>query len=421
VLRLPLSREEGQVMIAINAERLWSTLNEMARIGATPAGGVTRLTLSDEDRQARDLLRQWAQEAGFPCEVDSMGNMFIRRAGKNPQLAPVLTGSHVDSQPLGGRYDGIYGVLAGLEALRTLNERGIETERDIVLVNWTNEEGARFAPAMLASGVWAGQFSEAFALTREDRDGISVGAALEAIGYRGERPTAAFPVHACYEVHIEQGPILEEEGVDIGLVHAAMGQRWFNVALEGFSAHAGTTPMGSRRDALTAFAELALAVEQIGIAHHPDGRATIGMVQVIPGSRNVVPGRVECSVEFRHPQSSALEAMEQALHRAAAELAGRGVPAEVERIFDYAPIAFDAQCLARSERAVQTLGYSARRMVSGAGHDTCYISKVAPASMIFIPCEKGISHNEAENILPTWAEKGANVLLHSVLLAAGEK
>ncbi|HHT7417599.1 TPA: Zn-dependent hydrolase [Raoultella ornithinolytica] len=408
-------------MIAINAERLWSTLNEMARIGATPAGGVTRLTLSDEDRQARDLLRQWAQEAGFPCAVDSMGNMFIRRAGKNPQLAPVLTGSHVDSQPLGGRYDGIYGVLAGLEALRTLNERGIETERDIVLVNWTNEEGARFAPAMLASGVWAGQFSEAFALARKDRDGISVGAALEAIGYRGERPTAAFPVHACYEVHIEQGPILEEEDVDIGLIHAAMGQRWFNVTLEGFSAHAGTTPMGSRRDALTAFAELALAVEQIGIAHNPDGRATIGMAQVIPGSRNVVPGRVECSVEFRHPQSSALEAMEQALRHAADTLARRGVQAQIERIFDYAPIAFNAQCLARSEQAVQMLGYSARRMVSGAGHDTCYISKVAPASMIFIPCEKGISHNEAENILPTWAEKGANVLLHSVLLAAREK
>ena len=408
-------------MIAINAERLWSTLNEMARIGATPAGGVTRLTLSDEDRQARDLLRQWAQEAGFPCAVDSMGNMFIRRAGKNPQLAPVLTGSHVDSQPLGGRYDGIYGVLAGLEALRTLNERGIETERDIVLVNWTNEEGARFAPAMLASGVWAGQFSEAFALARKDRDGISVGAALEAIGYLGERPTAAFPVHACYEVHIEQGPILEEEDVDIGLVHAAMGQRWFNVTLEGFSAHAGTTPMSSRRDALTAFAELALAVEQIGIAHNPDGRATIGMAQVIPGSRNVVPGRVECSVEFRHPQSSALEAMEQALRHAADTLARRGVQAQIERIFDYAPIAFNAQCLARSEQAVQMLGYSARRMVSGAGHDTCYISKVAPASMIFIPCEKGISHNEAENILPTWAEKGANVLLHSVLLAAREK
>ena len=383
-------------MITVNGERLWSTLNAMALIGATPAGGVTRLTLSDEDRQARDLLCQWAQEAGFPCEVDSMGNMFIRRTGKNSQLAPVLTGSHVDSQPLGGRYDGIYGVLAGLEALRTLNDLGVETERDIVLVNWTNEEGARFAPAMLASGVWAGQFSEAYALAREDRDGISVGEALEAIGYRGESPTDAFPLHACYEVHIEQGPILEEEGVDIGLVHAAMGQRWFNVTLEGFSAHAGTTPMGSRRDALTAFAELALAVEQIGIAHNPDGRATIGMAQVIPGSRNVVPGRVMCSVEFRHPQTAALEAMEQSLHGA-------------------------ADALARSQRAAEALGYSARTMVSGAGHDTCYISKVAPASMIFIPCEKGISHNEAENILPAWAEKGANVLLNSLRLAADEQ
>ncbi|WP_434644075.1 Zn-dependent hydrolase [Klebsiella sp. I138] len=408
-------------MTAINAERLWSTLNEMATIGATPAGGVTRLALSEEDRQARNRLLAWALEAGFHCNVDSMGNMFIRRAGKNPQLAPVLTGSHVDSQPLGGRYDGIYGVLAGLEALRTLNDSGIETERDIVLVNWTNEEGARFAPAMLASGVWAGQFSEAFALAREDRDGISVGTALEAIGYRGERPAAAFPVHACYEVHIEQGPILEDEGVDIGLVHAAMGQRWFNITLTGFSAHAGTTPMGSRRDALTAFAELALAIEQTGIDHQPDGRATIGMVQVTPGSRNVVPGRVECSVEFRHPQSDALEKMEQALHHAAEKLAGRGVQAQIERIFNYAPIAFNAQCLARSEQAVQTLGYSARRMVSGAGHDTCYISHVAPASMIFIPCEKGVSHNEAENIQPAWAEKGANVLLHSLLLAAAEK
>lgn len=346
--------------------------------------------------------------------------MFIRRCGKHSHLPPVLTGSHVDSQPLGGRYDGIYGVLAGLEALRTLNDRGIATERDIVLVNWTNEEGARFAPAMLASGVWAGQFSESFALAREDRDGISVGEALEAIGYRGERPAAACPLHACYEVHIEQGPILEEEGVDIGLVHAAMGQRWFNVTLEGFSAHAGTTPMGSRRDALTAFAELALAVEQIGIAHNPDGRATIGMAQVIPGSRNVVPGGVACSVEFRHPQSPALEAMERALHRAAEALAARGVAANVERIFDYAPIAFDRECLARSQRAADELGYSARTMVSGAGHDTCYISKVAPASMIFIPCEKGISHNEAENILPAWAEKGANVLLNSLRLAADE-
>ncbi len=407
-------------MIRVNADRLWSTLEMMAQIGGTPAGGVTRLALSDEDRIARNLLRDWALEAGFTCEVDSMGNMFIRRAGKNPALPPVMTGSHVDSQPLGGNYDGIYGVLAGLELLRTLNDRQVETERDIVLVNWTNEEGARFAPAMLASGVWAGQLSEEFAYARMDSKKVTVREALEAIGYRGERPARAFPIHACYELHIEQGPILEDEAIDIGLVRAAMGQRWFTITLDGFAAHAGTTPMHSRRDALTAFALLALKVEAIGYQHAPDGRATIGMANVTPNSRNVVPSRVVCSVEFRHPQSEALEAMETALHQAAADLSARGVSANVERIFDYAPIAFNEACLARTEDAVAALGYSSKSMVSGAGHDTCYVSKIAPASMIFIPCVKGISHNEAEKILPEWSEKGANVLLHSVLSAAQE-
>lgn len=407
-------------MIRVNADRLWSTLERMAQIGGTPAGGVTRLALSDEDRIARNLLRDWALEAGFSCETDSMGNMFIRRAGKNPALPPVMTGSHVDSQPLGGNYDGIYGVLAGLELLRTLNDHQVETERDIVLVNWTNEEGARFAPAMLASGVWAGQLTEEFAYARMDSKKVMVRDALEAIGYRGDRPARAFPIHACYELHIEQGPILEDEAVDIGLVRAAMGQRWFTLTLEGFAAHAGTTPMHSRRDAVTAFAELALKVEDIGYQHAPDGRATIGMANVTPNSRNVVPSRVECSVEFRHPESEALVAMEAALRQAAESLSARGVSANVERIFDYAPISFDANCLARSEKAVAELGYTAKPMVSGAGHDTCYISKTAPASMIFIPCVKGISHNEAEKILPEWSEKGANVLLHSVLSAAQE-
>lgn len=408
-------------MIRIDAPRLWSTLDMMAQIGGTPAGGVTRLALSEEDRIARNLLRDWALEAGFTCDVDSMGNMFIRRAGKNRALPPVMTGSHVDSQPLGGNYDGIYGVLAGLEVLRTLNDNGVETERDIVLVNWTNEEGARFAPAMLASGVWSGQFSEEYALARTDNAGVTVGEALEEIGYRGTLPARAFPVHACYELHIEQGPILEDEAIDIGLVRAAMGQRWFTLTLDGFAAHAGTTPMHSRRDALTAFAELALMVEEIGYQHQPDGRATIGMAHITPNSRNVVPSRVVCSVEFRHPQSEVLEAMEVALREAAQGLSTRGVTANVERIFDYAPIAFDNVCLARSEKAVNVLGYSSKPMVSGAGHDTCYISKIAPANMIFIPCEKGISHNEAESILPEWSEKGANVLLHSVLSAALEK
>jgi len=407
--------------LTINAERLWSSLEEMAQIGRTPAGGVTRLTLSEEDRLARDRLRNWATEAGFHCRVDTLGNMFIRRPGRHPHLAPVLTGSHVDSQPLGGRYDGIYGVLAGLEVLRTLNDRAIETERDIVLVNWTNEEGARFAPAMLASGVWSGHFSEEFALSRLDNDGIRLQDALQAIGYQGEQPTQAFPLHACYEVHIEQGPILEAEGIDIGIVHAAMGQRWYTITLTGFAAHAGTTPMTNRQDALTAFAQLALAVEQIGLDHVPDGRATMGMVQNIPNSRNVVSGKVVCSVEFRHPQTPILDSMEQALHQAVDALSQRQVAVELERIFDYAPIAFDPDCIKRSEQAAQALGYAFKPMVSGAGHDTCYLNTCAPASMIFIPCEKGISHNEAENILPAWSEKGANVLLNTLVLAACEQ
>jgi N-carbamoyl-L-amino-acid hydrolase len=407
--------------ITVNAARLWSTLEEMAQIGATPAGGVTRLALSDEDRMARDRLRDWALQDGFHCEVDTLGNMFIRRPGKNPQLSPVLTGSHVDSQPLGGRYDGIYGVLAGLEALRTLNDRQIETERDILLVNWTNEEGARFAPAMLASGVWTGHFTDTFALSRTDSADISVGEALQKIGYQGSRPTLAFPLHACYEVHIEQGPILEEEGIDIGVVHAAMGQRWYTVTLNGFAAHAGTTPMSSRRDAINGFAQLALAVEEIGLRHVPDGRATIGMVQNIPNSRNVVSGQVVCSVEFRHPEKEALASMEQALYEAIDALSARQLETQVERIFDYAPIAFDSGCIARVRQAADRLGYPWRPMVSGAGHDTCYLNAIAPASMIFIPCEKGISHNEAENILPAWSEKGANVLLNTLLTAAQEK
>lgn len=406
--------------LTVNAERLWSTLEEMAQIGRTMAGGVTRLTLSEEDRQARDKLRAWAERDGFRCDIDRLGNMFIRRPGRYRHLSPVLTGSHIDSQPAGGRYDGIYGVLAGLEVLRTLNDQQIETARDIVLVNWTNEEGARFAPAMLASGVWTGQFSETFALSREDHEGIRLGDALTAIGYQGDIPATAFPIHACYEVHIEQGPILEAEGIDIGIVHAAMGQRWYTLTINGFAAHAGTTPMANRQDALTGFAQLALAIEQTGIEHAPDGRATIGRVQVLPNSGNVVPGKVVCSVEFRHPQTAALDSMERALYQAVEDLAERQLAVEVKPIFDYAPIAFNQECIARSQQAAEMLGYAWRPMVSGAGHDTCYLNTIAPASMIFIPCEKGISHNEAENILPGWSEKGANVLLNSLVLAASE-
>lgn len=408
------------VPLQVNAARLWQTLETFAAFGATPGGGVTRLALSAEDKKGRDALRGWALDAGFSCESDELGNMFIRRAGRNPELPPVLTGSHADSQPLGGNYDGIYGVLAGLEVLRTLNDHGIETERDLLLVNWTNEEGARFAPAMLASGVWAGVFSKTYALARTDADGVSVQQALTAIGWQGERPAQPQPLHACYELHIEQGPILEEENIDIGVVHAAMGQRWFEVTIRGFAAHAGTTPMSSRRDALCGFAELALAVERIGQDFTPDGRATIGLAQLTPNSRNVVPGEVFCSVEFRHPEAAQLAQMEARLQQAVAQLAARKLDVALERIFDYAPMHFDEGCLKRIRNATARLGYSQRPMVSGAGHDACYLNRIAPTAMIFIPCEKGISHNEAENILPQWAVNGADVLLNTLLLAAQE-
>lgn len=406
--------------VCINSDRLWQSLMTFATYGTTPGGGVSRLALSPEDKSGRDTLRDWAIKDGFSCEVDELGNMFIRRPGKNSSLLPVMTGSHADSQPLGGNYDGIYGVLAGLEVLRTLNDLNIETERDLILVNWTNEEGARFAPAMLASGVWSGVFDTAFALSRADSQNVSFADALAAIGYQGTLPAKAFPLHACYELHIEQGPLLEAEQIDIGVVHAAMGQRWFDITLTGFSAHAGTTPMSLRQDALCGFAELALAVENIGQHSTEDGRATIGMVNVTPNSRNVVPGSVTCSVEFRHPDIAMLEEMEQALINALARLNARGLTFMAEKIFDYAPINFDALCLYRISCATQELGYSQRKMVSGAGHDACYINRVAPTAMIFIPCVKGISHNEAEKIYPAWSDKGANVLLHTMLSAANE-
>lgn len=290
----------------VNGERLWQSLRDMAQFGAIPKDGVTRLALSEEDRQARDQLRAWALEAGCSVRVDRMGNMFLRREGTRPELAPVVTGSHVDSQPNGGRFDGIYGVLAGLEVIRTLNDGQIATEHALEVVNWTNEEGARFAPAMIASGVFAGVFDEEYGLSRRDAQGISIGEALKQIGYDGEDPVGGRPIHAAFELHIEQGPILEAENIEIGVVTSAQGQRWYELEILGFSAHAGTTPMERRRDALLGFAAMVTAVNQIGLDFMPDARATVGMAQITPNSRNVVPGKVFFSVEFRHPQEAVL-------------------------------------------------------------------------------------------------------------------
>lgn len=399
----------------VNGERLWQSLLDMAQFGAIPKDGVTRLALSEEDRQARDQLRDWAKEAGCSVRVDRMGNMFLRREGTRPELAPVITGSHVDSQPNGGRFDGIYGVLAGLEVIRTLNDRQIATERALEVVNWTNEEGARFAPAMISSGVFAGVFDLAYGLSRSDAQGISLGEALQQIGYAGEHPVGGMPIHAAFELHIEQGPILEAENIEIGVVTTAQGQRWYELEITGFSAHAGTTPMDRRRDALLGFATLVMAVNTIGKNFMPDARATVGMAQITPNSRNVVPGKVFFSVEFRHPQEAVLEQMEQQLLAAVAEVGTQGLSASAERIFQYQPIRFDQGCIDSVRQAALALGYSHRDMVSGAGHDACYLSRVAPTAMIFIPCVEGISHNELENISPAWATAGANVLLNALL------
>lgn len=404
----------------INGARLWETLNTFASFGQTDGGGVSRLTLSNEDQQGREQLRNWSEQAGFLCQSDDAGNMFILRRGRDSSLPPVLTGSHADSQPLGGNYDGIYGVLAGLEILRTLNDLQIETERDILLVNWTNEEGARFSPAMLGSGVWCGIYNTDYARSRTDSHGVTFGEALDRSGWRGHLPAKSRPLHACYELHIEQGPVLEAEQADIGVVHAAMGQRWFSVTINGFPAHAGTTPMDLRQDAVAGFAELVLAVEQTGHSFSPDGRATVGRAKIVPDSPNVVAGQVICSVELRHPEFETLNLMEAKLHQAVRDLSKRRLAAEIEKLSDYSPVHFDSDCIACVQQATEELGYSSRSMVSGAGHDACFVSRVAPTAMIFIPCVKGISHNEAEAITPGWATKGANVLLHTVLRSANQ-
>jgi N-carbamoyl-L-amino-acid hydrolase len=403
----------------VNSARLWDSLMEMARIGATTKGGVSRLALSEEDRQGRNLFVRWAREAGCSIRIDAMGNIFARRPGRDNSLAPVMTGSHGDSQPMGGKFDGIYGVLAGIEVLRTLNDLDIQTERPVEVVNWTNEEGSRFAPAMIASGVYTGVFDLEYGLSRTDAEGITLGQALQDIGYAGDQAMGGQPIHAAFELHIEQGPILEAEDITIGVVTGAQGQRWYEIELFGRSAHAGTTPMKHRLDALLGLSRVVEAVNELGLAQGEEGRATVGWVNVFPNSRNVVPGRVLFSVEFRHPDEAVLETLDGQLCNAVSEIAEAiGLQYSLKQIFQYAPIGFDPDCIAQVEQAAITLGYSHKPMISGAGHDACYLSKVAPTSMIFVPCVEGLSHNEAEHIHPHWAEAGANVLLLAMLAKA---
>ncbi len=402
--------------LRINGQRLWDSLMEMAKIGATPKGGVCRLALTDLDREGRDLFVRWAREAGCTISVDRMGNVFARRAGRDDTLPPVVTGSHADSQPTGGKFDGIYGVLGGLEVIRSLNDHGIETDRPVEVVIWTNEEGSRFAPAMVASGVFAGVFTLDYGLSRADVDGKTMGEELQRIGYAGEQPMGK-PIHAAFELHIEQGPILEAENKTIGVVTHAQGQRWYEVVFTGQESHAGPTPMPRRKDALLGAARVIDLVNRIGLAHAPFACATVGMIQNHPNSRNVIPGRVFFTIDIRHPDDAVLAEMDREVRDGIARIAAetRVEVSTLEQIFYYKPVAFDADCVASVRAGAERFGYSYRDMVSGAGHDACYLANVAPTSMVFVPCVDGISHNEVEDAKKEWIEAGCNVLLHAIL------
>ncbi|WP_460448406.1 Zn-dependent hydrolase [Alsobacter sp. SYSU BS001988] len=405
--------------VRIDGARLWDSLMEMAQIGATPKGGCKRLTLTDLDKQGRELFRRWCEEAGCAVSVDRMGNMFARRPGVDDTLPPVMLGSHLDTQPTGGKFDGVLGVLGALEVVRTLKDLNIRTKHPIEVANWTNEEGSRYAPAMVSSGVFAGVYTEEFAYSRVDSEGKTLGDELQRIGFQGDLPVGSRPIHAFFELHIEQGPILEDENLDIGVVTHGQGQRWYEITLTGFESHAGSTPMPVRKDALLGAARVVELVNRIGLANAPNAVATVGMLNPYPNSRNVIPGQVWMTVDFRCPDDSVLAGMDAALRAGVDEIcAGIGLEQETKQIFYYPPVAFEESCVAAVRGAAQKLGYTHRNIVSGAGHDACYIARVAPTAMIFTPCVDGISHNEIEDIKPEWATAGANVLLQAALSKA---
>jgi N-carbamoyl-L-amino-acid hydrolase len=400
--------------LAINAERLWGEIFETAAIGATQKGGICRLTLTDLDRQVRDWFKGRAERLGCRVTVDDMGAMFARREG-TADVPPIALGSHLDTQPTGGKFDGVLGVLAAIEALRTLIEAGYETYAPIEVVNWTNEEGSRFAPAMVASGVFARVFERDWAHARADRDGVTFGAALEAIGYRGSERCGEHPLSAFFELHIEQGPILEAEAKDIGVVTGVQAMRWYEATIAGQESHTGTTPMHLRKNALLGAARAIERVDAIARAHAP-GVGTVGLIENRPNSRNVIPGEVFFTVDLRHPEGRVLDAMESALHIALGETCGPlGLDVTMQRIWDQPEVRFDAQCVASVRAAAQASGYSTRDIVSGAGHDAAYIARVAPTAMIFVPCRGGLSHNEAEYTSKEQCANGAQVLLQAVL------
>jgi len=402
--------------VRINGQRLWDSLMEMAKIGGTPKGGCKRLTLTDLDKQGRELFRGWCEQAGCSVKVDEMGNMFARRAGVDDNLPPVVLGSHLDTQPTGGKFDGVLGVLGALEVVRSLNDLKIKTRHPIEVANWTNEEGSRYAPAMVSSGVFAGVYSKEFAYSRLDPEGKTLGDELKRIGFMGDEPIGGRPLHAYFELHIEQGPILEDEDCDVGIVTHGQGQRWYELKLTGFESHAGSTPMPVRKDALLGAARIVELVNAIGLSKAPLGVSTCGMINAYPNSRNVIPGEVFLACEFRHPIDATLSEMDAALHEGVKAICNKiGLTYELKQVFYYAPVAFNEECVTAVRRAADHFGYKHRDIVSGAGHDACYLARVTPTSMIFTPCVDGVSHNESEDIKLEWSTAGANVLLHAAL------
>jgi N-carbamoyl-L-amino-acid hydrolase len=405
--------------LRINGDRLWDSIHELAEIGPGIAGGSNRQTLTDDDKKGRELFQRWCESAGMSMGVDQMGTMFARREGEQPGLDPVYIGSHLDTQPTGGRYDGVLGVLSGLEVIRTLNDLGIRTKRPIVVVNWTNEEGARFAPAMLASGVFAGIHTLDWAYGRKDPEGKTFGDELKRIGWVGEERVGARKMHAYFEYHIEQGPILEAEHKQIGVVTHGQGLWWLEFTLTGKEAHTGSTPMKMRVNAGLAMARIIEMVQAVAMSEQPGAVGGVGQTFFSPNSRNVLPGKVVFTVDIRSPEQAKLDRMRSRIEAEAAKICeALGVGCAVEAVGHFDPVAFDETLVSRVRSAAERLGYSHMNIISGAGHDACWTARIAPTTMIMCPCVDGLSHNEAEDISKDWASAGADVLFHAVVETA---
>ena len=405
--------------ISINSERLWDTLMTMAKIGTGIAGGNNRQTVTPEDGEARKLLQKWSEDAGLTMKVDELGSMFFKREGTDKNALPVVIGSHLDTQPTGGKYDGVLGVLAGLEIVRTLNDLNIQTKHPILVVNWTNEEGSRFPPAMMASAGYAGIYDVHTLISAKDAEGNIFGNELDKIGWKGSEPVGAQKFHCYYELHIEQGPILETEGIDIGIVTHGQGLKWLEFKLTGKEQHTGTTPMNIRKDTSLAMSEIILAVNNIANQNQPNALGSVGHIEVSPNSRNVIAGETLFTVDIRSPDINKLNKMEKELETAAYEICRNyNIEINIEQIGGFDPVEFNKECLDHLRTNAKKFGYSYKDIVSGAGHDACWINTVAPSAMIMCPCVDGLSHNEAEEIKPEWAYSSTNVLLHSAIASA---